>query len=183
LTEIPDDNQGRTEVLGEHATNPASPRQSGEHIAALGRDWVVSDLEGRIEAQFEQWVRGRAMQVVEGEPNPELGNRLMSVYMADRAGGHYNFDGRHCRSALADLPGMRYLLFLLLRRGQPDVTEKMAGAIMDEAPRQAGVAVGWALGNSRGRGKEQDPGAAGTTAASPRPGPKKPMPAAMDDDR
>jgi len=146
---------GLTEALGEHASNPAQPRSSGEHLQALGRDWVVSSCELRIKAQFEQWVRANAYRGVrEAEEfgGPEEGTHARSQYLADRGAGHYNWEGRHCRNALDDLPGIAYLFFLLLRRCQPDVTPEVASAVFKDNPGGCTVSLQWALGNSSAPG-------------------------------
>lgn len=143
-------NIGWTEALGGAADNPVAPRQTGETFSALGKEWKVSSCENRIKAQFEQWVRRNArkdIEEIESEEGPEAGNQLRSVFLADRGAGHYNWDGRHIRSARGDLPGLRQLLFLLLKRCQPDVTEQIVESLFRENPRGCGFAIRWALGN------------------------------------
>lgn len=151
MTETQEPTPGWTEALGEHAGNPPTPRTSGETISALGQDWTCSSCEQRIKAQFEQRIRARAFQAaVETEDlgGPEEGAKARSAYLADRAAGHYNWDGRYVRGALNDVPGVNYLLFLLLRRCHPDVTEAQAAAIFRDNPAGASLVIRWALGNS-----------------------------------
>jgi hypothetical protein len=142
---------GWTESMGSEATNPPHPRTSGETIFALGREWTVSSCENRIKAQFEQWVRRNAKKAIaeaEAEDGPEEADAQRSAYAAARGAGHYDWDGRYCRNARGDLPGIRHLLFLLLRRCHPDITEEQTAAIFREAPKDCGLALRWALGNS-----------------------------------
>jgi hypothetical protein len=144
----PVESGGWSEALGEHATNPSTPRTTGEVLYALGREWTVSSLEARIKAQFENWVRARAKQVIAEEGNPEEQEALRGAYMAARSAGHYDWDGRYCRNARADVPGLRHLLFLLLRRCQPEVTQEEVVQMFRECPKDCGMVIGWAAGNS-----------------------------------
>jgi len=144
-------NAGWTEALGEQGTNPAQPRASGDMIHALGQTWRVSSCENRIKAQFEQWVRSNAKkQIAEIERTaPEEANEFRSTYLRDLGAGHYNWDGRAIRQAIRDIPGLTYLFFLLLRRCHPRITEAKAQEIMAAAAADSGLAIAWALGNSR----------------------------------
>lgn len=149
-------NIGWTEALGEHASNPATPRTSGDVFFALGKQWTLSSCENRIKAQFEQWVRvnaKRALGLMEREFSPEEASLMRSTYIADLASGHYNWDGRHVRSARGDMPGLIYLTFLLLRRCHPEVTEDQIRAMFLEDAKNVGMALAWALGNSEAAGK------------------------------
>jgi hypothetical protein len=154
-------NIGWTEALGAHAGNPPEPRTSGDTIYALGREWTISPLENRICAQFEQMVRKRAklaIQEAERDDGPEEANAMRSAYAADLGGGHYNWDGRYCRSARGDWPGLRYLIFLLLRRCHPDVTEDQVGRMLKEDARGCGLALAWALGRMGQESQGTSPG-------------------------
>ncbi len=142
---------GWTEALGEEATNPEAPRKSGDVIFALGQEWTVSSVENRIKAQFEQWVRKRArksIQEAEIEDGPEEAIKLRSTYQSDYGAGHYNWDGRHVRSARGDWPGIQMMVYLVLRRCHPNINEQQVDAMLKENPRGCLEALGWALGNS-----------------------------------
>lgn len=141
---------GFTEALGEHASNPRQPRTSGEPLVALNEDWTVAPCEQRIKAQFEQHTRARALRVIytlESEAGSEEADRMRSVFLADRMAGHYDWDGKHCRELRTTQAGFVHLLFLLLRRCHPQMTEDKARAILEDNPKGAIAAVGWALGN------------------------------------
>jgi hypothetical protein len=144
-------NTGWTEALGEHASNPAQPRTSGDTVHALGQTWRVASCENRLKAQFEQWVRANTKkQIAEVErTSPEEANEFRSTYLRDLGAGHYNWDGRAIRQALRDIPGLTYLFFLLLRRCHPRITEAKAQEIMVAAAQDCGLAIAWALGNSK----------------------------------
>ncbi|MDE2103623.1 MAG: hypothetical protein KGL39_40670 [Patescibacteria group bacterium] len=147
----PSNAAGWTEVLGEHAANPQTPRTSGETILALGKEWKFSSLEARIKAQFEQWVRSGAriaIKEAELEGDMEEADKLRRAYQADLGAGHYKWDGRNVRSARGDIPGLKHLIFLLLRRCHPEITEETVDQIFKEAPRDCGVALAWASGKS-----------------------------------
>lgn len=138
---------GWTEALGEAGSMPDKPRTNGY---PLGEDHTVSSCETRVMAAFEQWVRRqakRAIQEAEIEDGQEEASRMRSAYMADYGAGHYNFDGRHCRTARGDWPGLRYLLFLLLKRCHPNITEEEVDTLFNDHPKDCGAAIAWALGN------------------------------------
>lgn len=141
---------GWIETLGEHASNPDQPRKTGEAIFALGQEWTVSEVENRIKAQFEQWVRQGAKQAaveIGREDGPEAERLALDAYMTARAARKYQWDGQAVRDALSDVPGSQYLLYLCLRRCHPDMTEELARSIFLDAASQVGRALGWALGN------------------------------------
>ena len=123
----------------------------GEQVIALGRTWTLSSLEQRLKAQFELWVRRNALLAIadaEQAGDLEEAGQLRSTYMGDRGAGYYTWDGKHCRKARSDLPGVRYLLFLLLRRCHPDVTEEQAAAVFKADPQGVAQAMARAQGNS-----------------------------------
>jgi hypothetical protein len=146
---------GWAEALGEHASNPTAPKTVGHEIQAGGVTWIVSNLENRIRAQFEQWVRAGAEHAFSTQGNPEVQRHMINLYVESRAARHYDWEestphseaGSAIRAAVADLPGMTYLFYLLLKRCHPGVTLKTARKILNECP-QAIVATRWALGNS-----------------------------------
>ena len=142
---------GWTEALGGAASNPPTPRTSGEVLFALEKEWTVSSFENRLKAQFEQWVRRNAKRAIaetEMDDGPEEADKFRTAYVAAVGAGNYTWDGRACRAARSDIAGIQQILFLALRRCQPDVTEAQVTAMFREAPRDCGLAVRWALGNS-----------------------------------
>ena len=150
MEELAEAKLGWKDVLGEHASNPSQPRASGEKIQALGKTFTVSSCEHRIKAQFEEKIQADALRTalaVEDMAGPEAGAKALGRYIADRAAGHYNWDGRFVRGALDDVPGVRYLLFLLLRRCHKNLTEAQADAVFKDNPTGCTVAIRWALGN------------------------------------
>lgn len=113
-------NPGRTEVLGEHATNPPTPAIGGITIetgwcqrcakptslamtngdcpacgsAMTIRSWPVSGLEDRITAQFEKEVRRRARMAYIDLQQTDVAEsqQLRSLYMDEFTAGAYNWD-------------------------------------------------------------------------------------------
>lgn len=152
-------NIGATEALGEHASNPPTLRTSGDVVVtSWGAEYTLAGDEMRLKAQFEQWVRRnarRAIQEAEVADGPEEAAAMRSAYAADYGAGHYNWDGRHIRSARGDLPGLRYWLFLLLRRCHPDMTEELATSIFKDSPKGCGQAFAWVAGNWGSPGQKQ----------------------------
>ena len=142
---------GWTEALGSEAGNPSDERGSGEVLHALGKEWIVSSCENRVKAQFEQWIRSNASQsctMIEMEEGPEAGSAMRAAYLESRGAGHYNWGGRAIRQALVDVPGLSYLMFLLLRRNHRDVTPQQCEAMFRDNVKGFTDAVKWALGNS-----------------------------------
>jgi hypothetical protein len=130
--------------------NHKCPSCNGKgHTGEVESEWIVSCDEARLKAQFEQWVKKRAMLVIaelEGE-NPDMVRSMQAAFIADRAAGAYTWDGAACRGARADLPGLKHLFFLLLRRCHPDLTQGQSDKMFARSPAQAAFCMRWALGN------------------------------------
>ncbi len=147
---------GFTEALGEAASNPDTPRSSGEDLWAIGRWWKVASCEARIKAQFEQYVRRRAKESVKdamSDGDNEEADKLRSSYQSDLAAGQYSWQdselmGESIRKAITSVTGSAYLLFLLMRRCKPDITEETTNKIYKEHVADVVSAIRWALGNS-----------------------------------
>lgn len=115
------------------------------------REWTVAPCEARLKAQFEQWVRKSAKRAIadaELEDGPEEAQKQRDAYQASYGAGHYTWEGRHCRNARGDLPGIRYLLYLCLHRCHSEITELQVNALFEDNPRGCGLCFAWALGNS-----------------------------------
>lgn len=152
MTEVTPNPVGYSEALIGEVSNPETPRKSGHKLHALGKEWTMSSCELRIKAQFEEKVRGDARKMISEIANTgdvEEASLMRSVYMADYGAGHYSWDGKYIRSARGDMPGMRYLTFLLLRRCHPEITLEIATKIVQENPLEVGMGIAWALGNSQ----------------------------------
>lgn len=181
--EAPEGGPGWTEVLGGEATNPPTPRRSGDVILVMGpcescdgsgadeedpdgecagckgtgkgsevlEEWTVSSCEHRVKAQMEQWVRrGAKVAIAEADTYDgiEEAAKLRSTYAGDFGAGHYNWDGKYVRSARNDFPGLIHLLFLLLKRCDPDVTKEDAERLFNNETRACGDAIRWAMGGN-----------------------------------
>ncbi len=144
---------GWNEALGEHGGNPANGRRTGEPYLALGRQWLVAPLEQRLKGQFETWVKTnakRAIRDAELNDGPEEADDQRSTYQSDLGAGYYRWDGRHCRKARKDVPGLVQLMLLLLRRcdGQEGVTEEQVMAMLSESPAEFMAVLNRAVGNA-----------------------------------
>lgn len=151
---------GYQEALGEHASNPPTPRTVGETIRALGKEWTVSSCEARIKAQFEKFLHDEAKKVIADEEDPNEADHLRSIYIADRTAGHYTWIGKHSRKAQCDIPGVVHLLYLLLKRCHPNIDKETAFNIFQENPMEVGMAIRWSkgmLGNSQPLKDEGNP--------------------------
>ena len=119
VEEKQDNSAGWAESLTpSHISNPPTPAISDNIIHALGKQWQVSADEARIKAQFEIWVRKSArvsIHQADQEEGPEEADRMRSVFQADFGAGAYSWDGSHCVSARRGIPGLKYLLYLLLQ--------------------------------------------------------------------
>ncbi|MDE2100649.1 MAG: hypothetical protein KGL39_25620 [Patescibacteria group bacterium] len=144
---------GATEALGDHGSLPEQPRTSGGVLFSLGLQWTVADDEMRIKAAYEQWVRAGALAAAydaRQRGDPASAEQLYRTYNADFGMRLYNWDsggGGYVAKALQTATGLRYLLFLLLRRCHPNVTERIVEAMWNENQDECQRVVGWALGN------------------------------------
>lgn len=152
-------NVGVSEVLGHHAANPKKPGVGVGTVFAFGSEWQVSGQEQRIKAQFERRIRTEALrginQLTEDGANPDLVRQMMAAYTADLGAGAYNWDGAACRKARTDLPGLRYLFYLLLVRCHPNVSLETAIKIFRTEPEQCHAAMDAATGNWGSVGEEE----------------------------
>lgn len=159
---------GWTEILGEHASNPSSPRTSGDTIHAFDTAYKVASCEQRIKAQFEQFIRAesrKASRQATMDGDPSFAQELNAAYIAAYAAGDFNWGGRVFRQYItggSSISGTMYLFYLLLKRCQPDMTEELAARIFAESPEESGMAMAWALGNSESPEKRKAPGTNGT---------------------
>ena len=144
---------GWADVLGQETENPPTARAHGrELIEPDGTTHAVSSCENRIKGQFELWVQNNALRAiaqVESEGDLERAEKLMSAYTGDCGVGHYTWDGRYVRRArFESMPGIAYLLYLLMVRCDPKKTPDQVTELMRKYPRQCGELIRWALGNS-----------------------------------
>lgn len=152
-SEEPEPPIGWAEALGEDSENPAGARTHGrELVEPDGTTHVVSTCENRIKAQFELWVQNNALKSiaqVEETGDLERADKMMSAYTGDWGAGHYSWDGKYVRRArFESYPGIRHFLYLLMVRCDPNKTEEQVGELVRKYPRQCGMLVRWALGNS-----------------------------------
>ncbi len=145
---------GISDVLGGHCANPTTPALGEFVVNAFGVDWSVSGEEQRIKGQFEKHMRAqgkRAIQLLEmdGE-QPDSLREYRAAYVADVAAGAYSWDGTACRRARSDIPGLRYLFYLMLRRCHPNVDLATAVKIFRSFPEDVSIAMGQVQGNWEG---------------------------------
>lgn len=162
--EVPIANVGWTEALGEHASNPDEPRKVGNTLHTFGplpglpkpaeREWTVSDIEKRIKAQFEMKVRSDALKATKAVDllDVDEADNMRRVFNKDYGDGLYNWEDsitdpkNYITQKRASVVGALYLMYLLLRRCHPDMTEQLAKAICVENPRDWMRVYCWALG-------------------------------------
>lgn len=157
---------GFTEALGSAASNPSTPRSSGEDLWALDRWWKVSSCENRIKAQFEQYVRRGAKESIKdatAEGDLEEASQLRSSYQLDLSAGEYSWQdsmkmGKAVRKSLIGIAGTSHLLYLLLRRCHPEITETIAFDIYQKHIADVVEAIKWSLGNSSSPSASQSKG-------------------------
>lgn len=173
----PEPAMGWADALGAEVSNPPEARTEGRKLFEPdGTTYIVSPCENRIKGQFETWVQNNALKAiaqVEATGDPERADRMWSSYTGDCGSGQYTWDGKHVRNArFASLPGFRQLLYLLMKRCKPDITEDKVAELISKYPRQCGELMRWALGNSQAPANET--GANGTAR------PKTTTPATLD---
>ncbi len=144
---------GYAEALGSAASNPADPRSVGYSLIVKDKEYTVSSCELGIKAQYEQWVRrGARMAATQADEDGDTyeADKLRSLFTTEFALGYYSWgrDGRKITAARRTDPGLRYLLFLLVRRCHPKVTEQDVDWLVDNDVRECLAALEWSLGNS-----------------------------------
>lgn len=147
---------GWVEALGPDIENPPQARTHGrELIEPDGTTHAVASCENRIKAQFELWVQNNALrsiaQVEDGEnKDPELADKLRSAYIGDFGAGHYSWEGKYVRRARFEShTGFARLLYLLMVRCNPEITEEKVMDLLVKYTKQCGELVRWAMGNSQ----------------------------------
>ncbi len=118
-------NVGYTEALGAASANPTDLGLGRDTLYSTvdGQEWHLSGLQQRFKAQFEQYIRRnarRSIDEVSRQDGPDAGNEMRSVFIADMAAGHYNWDGRYVRQARGDITGLCYLMVLLINGCRQD---------------------------------------------------------------
>lgn len=143
---------GWAEALGQDVENPPTARTHGHQLFEPdGKTHTVATCENRIKGQFELWVRNNALRAIAQieESDPDTADQMRSIYLADCGAGHYTWDGKHVRHArFKSIPGMSYLIYLLMARCDPKKTEEQVASLLRKYPAQCGQLLGWALGNS-----------------------------------
>lgn len=148
------DHLGYTEALGAAADNPPDPRQSGFQLLIAGKpEHTVSTCEAAIKSQFERWVRNGARAAATDAENSGdwfEASRLRSLYAHEFQMGWYSWKsgGRKVIAARNSFEGNSYLLYLLIRRCEPRITEEEVDELMFVDQAECRVALEWALGNS-----------------------------------
>ncbi len=146
---------GKSEVLGETATNPKELRTSGWPLKGNGRDWTVSSMENRIKAQVEKLVRSKALELIAitDKDDPDAADGLREKFQEDYTNGLYNYpdsdglEGKHVRRFMFSRTGTLQVMLLLMRRCHDDVTYADVLALAKERPKEFVDAFRWALGN------------------------------------
>lgn len=147
-------NVGWTEGLGPNGSNPKTPRDSGFSLFAFDEEWKIPTVENRIKAQFEQKVRGdhlKAIKLAESL-DPATAEQMRDEWKKAFSDGLYNWEDsisdpkNFISQWKATVKGAIYLMYLLLRRCHPDMTEKRATEICVDNPKDWMTAYCWALG-------------------------------------
>jgi len=93
-----------------------------------GVKYRLGAMDGEVMAVFEQWLEGRAREALKRSQRktpPDEYQELQSALNADIAAGVYSFGSRVCAKALANTPGQKQMIFLLLKRGKQDDPETL----------------------------------------------------------
>ncbi len=143
-------NLGVSEILGQHTDNPEDPRSGENFVVSIGQTWEVPPLEQGIKGQFEQWMRKNIIQgIAECEADGMIAEAaaMRTAFLTARAAGNYNWQGSAWRASVTDIPGSRYLFYLLLRRCHKEMTLELTHKIFKGNPKGSTDAINWALGN------------------------------------
>lgn len=118
------------------------------------KEWPLSQLEDRLKAQFETEVRRRARLAYTSlqQEDPQEADQMRAMYQRDYVAGKYSWDDmglnskNHIRSARAEAWGAIYLIYLALRRCDPNMTQELALQIWLANHKEALAAYSWLLG-------------------------------------
>ncbi len=160
---------GWAEALGSATDNPPNPTSNGwalyhkDKKTGTDEKYIVPALENRHKGQFELWVRGEHLKSISEITDEVMREEMMSSYRADFANGHYkwddNFDGKHVKSSRKSVKGALQLLYILMRRAKPDLTEDKAFEVFAGNTEAAVTAYRWAMGNWQAPTTESGAGA------------------------
>lgn len=133
---------------------------AGGRLSLGGKEYVLSPVTKRLQAEFEAWQEGRvkrqAAQMAADLPE-DLAVRLLERVGDKIAAGHYTFGSDACLEALATAPGICHMLHLILRAHQPEMTPDAVVALLETHPNEVTQAIEELLS----AGKAQAPAAAG----------------------
>lgn len=135
----------------------------GPEVEFRGRKYRLTPWTLEMTALFETWLEGRAFDAVEKTrgtvPEDVYRRRLDSVNRLIAA-GEFQMGSEAAAKAAESLPGLKYSTYLMLRAGNPDVTERLVEDMFADARDQvfAKLEAAKAPGN---------PPAAGESPATP----------------
>lgn len=169
------DHLGFSEALGAAASNPPDPRQAGYALEVAGfPERTVATCEQGIKAQFEQYVRKRARAAAtDAEQAGDWfeASRLRALYTHEFALGWYSWteDGRNVLAFRNTGAGNSYLLYLLIRRCDPRVSQEDVDRMFYTDIPECQRALEWALGNSPPPPRKTTAGASQPTTTTTEP--------------
>lgn len=107
-------------------------------VEALGRTWRVGRWSRSVWEEFLAWARPRIPDPLEIASRhldrfPPHMQEMLVRHACDRAADYLGASSPQVQQCLTSLEGSVHLLYLLLRRNHPEVTEDMAMDIAVEA--------------------------------------------------
>ncbi len=151
---------GIADKLGSHIQNPPQNGAAEQVVFSKGEEYPISYPEQRIKGQFEQWlIRNELKGIMDiqalGEQEQDEQQKIVyfkeadrqrAVMSANRSAGKYNWMGDFCRAAWFDIPGQSHMVFLLIRRCKPEITQDEAYLAYMNNRKDFESAMWWALG-------------------------------------
>lgn len=138
------------DALGEHASNPPTPRTTGVSLVTRLGEWTLATDEARIKAQVELELKRRAKKEIKDAMlagDADEARELREVYSEHCNTGAFDWDGKLCRKFRSDWPGNQFLLYCFLRRCHPDMTLTLARNIFEADTDMCFLAMAEAMGN------------------------------------
>jgi len=134
-------------------------------LAAGGKTYRLAPLTKGLQAAFEAWLKARAraeVYAMKPDLSPEEYVAALAKVARDGAAGAYDFTGAAAAGAIQTLGGLTHLLWLMLQRHQPELTEGDALALITDHAAECVAAIADMIGDVK---KKRAPTA--TAAASP----------------
>ena len=131
-------------------------------LPAGDKTYLVSACTKRVQSDFQEWLKERAKREVLNIPqlSPDQVGTALAKIAQDASAGVYGWNGPAGLKARGTYDGISQLLYLLLRRDQPQITEEEVEDILELHTSAAADAVKEAIDRGNRRSATPPAGAA-----------------------